>query len=268
MKVRRPVRHVVLVVFREDRLDSRTYRVPLWMVRAAAGLIIAMVILSLLGLALYLPVARTAARVPALRRDVARLETENAQIQTLAAALDSVETGYRRLRQMLGADLIPDPTDLGSRLLSAPAILARLPDRDRFDPTVGVPRYWPLDEPGYVTRGASDSIAVAPGEEIHPGLDIAVREGSVVRATAAGTVLVAGEASDYGLYVLLRHADGYESMYGHLSRITVPRGVEVEAGAVLGLTGNTGRSTAPHLHFEIRRQGRPVDPATLVKEES
>ena len=104
--------------------------------------------------------------------------------------------------------------------------------------------------------------------EAHPGLDIAVPIGSPVRASGGGTVLQAGEEAEYGRFVLLEHPGGYQSMYGHLSRITVAPGQRIAAREVIGLSGNTGRSSAPHLHFEIRRAGEPIDPRTLVKEQS
>jgi murein DD-endopeptidase MepM/ murein hydrolase activator NlpD len=68
------------------------------------------------------------------------------------------------------------------------------------------------------------------------------------------------------LFVLLTHGDGYETMYGHLSRVLVARGDRVRVGQVIALSGNSGRSTAPHLHFEVRRRGRSVDPLSLVRE--
>jgi len=87
-----------------------------------------------------------------------------------------------------------------------------------------------------------------------------------VRAAGGGRVVAVGTDPDYGMYVLLRHPDGYETMYGHASRLLVGEGEQVEAGQVIALTGNSGRSTAPHLHFEIRREGRSLDPLTVVKE--
>ncbi len=265
MSPRRPFRHVVLVVFREDKLDSHTYRVPLWVLRAALAGVAAVAILLLLAVAFYVPLARTAARVPGLTREVEMLRDQEFRVEELAAALDSVEAGYARLRDMVGADIAPDPVALLARPFVAPAILASTPGLTRYR-TATTPTYWPLDEPGYVTRGLTETPGA--GEEAHPGLDIAVREGTVVRATAAGTVVEARAATDYGLYVVVRHEGGYESKYGHLSRLLVTPGTAVPAGAVLGLSGNTGRSSAPHLHFEIRRDGVAVDPTTLVKEET
>ena len=264
MKLRRGTRYVVLVMFREDQLESRTFRVPLWSLHALAVTAVLLLVVALLGVALAAPVARAAARVPGLAREVERLEGENTQVEELAQALDSVESAFSRLRDMVGADIVPALSALTPGVLMSAPLLVRgvtVPT----PPGGGTrPDRWPLDEPGFVTRGASDS--TGPGDEPHPGLDIAVREGSLVRAAGGGTVVEAGAARDYGLYVLLLHPDGYQTMYGHLSRITVSSGALVRQGDVMGLSGNTGRSTAPHLHFEIRLNGRAVDPTAFVKE--
>jgi murein DD-endopeptidase MepM/ murein hydrolase activator NlpD len=126
-----------------------------------------------------------------------------------------------------------------------------------------VPRHWPLDEPGYITRG---QLKATSRNEAHPGLDIAVAVGSLVRASGGGIVKQSGEDPEYGLFVLLEHPDQYQTMYGHLSRILVTLDARVAPGQVIGLSGNSGRSTAPHLHFEIRQQGSSLDPLAYVKE--
>ncbi|MGH7568981.1 MAG: M23 family metallopeptidase, partial [Gemmatimonadales bacterium] len=130
-------------------------------------------------------------------------------------------------------------------------------------PVASIPARWPLDVRGFVTRGQ-----VRPGSpaESHPGVDIAVLAGTPVRAAGGGTVEEAGIDPDYGLFVRLRHPDGYETMYGHASRLLVRGRDEVGAGQVIALSGSSGRSTAPHLHFEVRKSGRSLDPLTLVKE--
>jgi murein DD-endopeptidase MepM/ murein hydrolase activator NlpD len=89
-----------------------------------------------------------------------------------------------------------------------------------------------------------------------------------VRAAWSGLVLAASTDSAYGLFVLLRHRGGYETMYGHASRLLVREGDAVQAGQVVALSGSSGRSTAPHLHFEVRRDGASVDPLTVVKPEN
>ena len=101
---------------------------------------------------------------------------------------------------------------------------------------------------------------------MHPGIDVAIRTGSIVRAAGGATVRQVGEDPEYGYFVLLDHAREYQTMYGHLSRILVTEGERVASGEVIGLSGNSGRSTAPHLHFEVRQNGVSVDPRTMVKE--
>jgi len=224
--------------------------------------------LLLLGLALYLPIVAQAARVPGLVREVERLQTENRKITDLVAALDSAERRYDRIRAMLGADVVPDPVRLASTLPVAPAVRA-VPagTASVYEQGPSAPTHWPLDEPGYVTRGQAGSGSIADTrDEAHPGVDIAVQIGSPVRASGGGTVLQAGEDPEYGLFVLIEHPDSLQSKYGHLSRTTVTAGELVAAGQVIGLSGNTGRSSAPHLHFEIRREGTPIDPRTMLKE--
>jgi murein DD-endopeptidase MepM/ murein hydrolase activator NlpD len=154
---------------------------------------------------------------------------------------------------------------LTSSLPVAPPILAASPGSSAvYETGPSLPRHWPLDERGYVTRGQ----AVADSaEEVHPGIDIAVPVGSIVRAAGGGIILQTGEHEAYGRFVLLEHPDGYQSMYGHLSRILAVQGAAVAAGEVIARSGNTGRSSAPHLHFELRLNGISIDPETLVKED-
>jgi murein DD-endopeptidase MepM/ murein hydrolase activator NlpD len=105
-------------------------------------------------------------------------------------------------------------------------------------------------------------------DEAHPGIDIAVPSGALVRAAGGGTVVQSGVDDQYGSFVIVQHPEGYQSVYGHLSRLLVKADDTVAAGQVIGLSGNSGRSSAPHLHFEIRRDQQSLDPLTLVKEGS
>ena len=100
---------------------------------------------------------------------------------------------------------------------------------------------------------------------MHPGIDFRAPMGMKVRATAAGKVIDAGRNGGYGNMVEIDHGDGIATRYAHLSRVLVEPGQEVERGAVIGLSGSTGRSTGPHLHYEVRRQGEAVDPVGFLK---
>lgn len=257
-------RFVTIMVHRDGALESRSLRLPLWAFRLILGALLAMIALLLLATAFYAPLARAAAGVPFLRREIARLEADNAKIRQVIMALDSAESQYGQLRSMMGADLVRDPLSISSSLPLSPAIQARPAGvRLALESGASTPRHWPLDEAGYITRG---QIGTGTVDEAHPGLDIAVPPGTVVRVAGGGSVIQAGPDPEYGLYVLVQHPEGYQSLYGHLSRILVAVGQDVEAGEVVGLSGNTGRSSAPHLHFEIRQEGRVIDPLTLVQE--
>jgi murein DD-endopeptidase MepM/ murein hydrolase activator NlpD len=96
----------------------------------------------------------------------------------------------------------------------------------------------------------------------HKGLDLAAPEGMNVVPALSGTVVSAGYESGYGNTVMIQHAGGLQTRYGHLGTINVKAGDSVTSQDVLGTVGNTGRSTGPHLHFEVIRMGRPVDPST------
>ena len=260
--------HVTIVVHTDGALASRTLRLPLWLLRLLTGVAIGLGGLLLLVLALYLPIVAQAARVPGLVREVDRLAAENRRIADLVAALDSAERRYDRIRAMLGADVVPDPVRLASTLPVAPPVRAYLAGTPaRYEQGPSTPTHWPLDEAGFVTRGQAGSGTNADTrDEAHPGIDIAVPVGSPIRAAGGGTVLQAGEDPEYGLFVLLEHPDSLQTKYGHLSRTTVAVGEQVEAGQVIGLSGNSGRSSAPHLHFEIRREDTSIDPRTMLKE--
>ncbi|GEM_PF-782561 len=114
---------------------------------------------------------------------------------------------------------------------------------------------------GYMTRGFSE------GEtDFHPGVDIAAAIGTPVYAIAGGTVTYAGYDSTYGLMVVLEHHDNVETVYGHNSELFVAVGSEVFAGTRIANSGNTGKSTAPHLHFEVRVNRKPVNPLKYIAE--
>jgi murein DD-endopeptidase MepM/ murein hydrolase activator NlpD len=98
------------------------------------------------------------------------------------------------------------------------------------------------------------------GTQFHAGVDISVPTGTPVQAAQAGTVVFAGYNGAYGKVVKLDHAHGFSTLYAHNSRLLVHVGQRVNAGQVICLSGSTGRSTGPHLHFEVHKDGWPVNP--------
>ena len=96
--------------------------------------------------------------------------------------------------------------------------------------------------------------------EFHGGIDIASERGTHVRAPAPGTVVFAGSQAEYGNTVILDHGNDIKSLYGHLQKIHVTQGQRVERGQVIALSGNTGKTSGPHLHYEIQVKGQPINP--------
>jgi len=99
----------------------------------------------------------------------------------------------------------------------------------------------------------------------HEGLDFSAAQGEQIRATASGIVIFAGKAPDYGNYVKIQHGNGLETRYAHCSKLLVKNGDLVSKGEVIASVGNTGRSTGPHLHYEIRLNGNSLDPRQYLK---
>lgn len=96
----------------------------------------------------------------------------------------------------------------------------------------------------------------------HEGIDFRVKDGDMVRAAASGTVIFAGKAPErFGNLVVIDHGNGWHTAYAHLEKVTVKKGETIRAGERIGLGGHSGEATGPELHFEIRQNGQPVDPA-------
>ncbi|MBN2030532.1 M23 family metallopeptidase [bacterium] len=122
---------------------------------------------------------------------------------------------------------------------------------------------------GWYSSGFGQRIDPFTGEtEDHPGLDISIKPESEVFASAAGTVKAVNtkviKNKGYGKYILIDHGYGYETLYAHLSKIYVNEGQKVKRGDLIGLTGNTGKSTAPHLHYGVFVNGEPKNPFNFI----
>lgn len=236
--------------------STRSFEISYRRLRAAAIALLLAVAALLVMAASWVFVAAQAARVPVLQQEIRQLEAENRRVEQLARQLAQLERAYEQIRAMHGAELRRDsaeqlwlpPPDQPADTLPADTLQAMLPSS------------WPLSARGFITR---EHLGRIPGQ--HPGIDVAVAEGSYIHAAAAGVVAEVGDNAIYGNFVRVTHPGGYETLYAHASRLLVTTGQPVARRQVIGLTGNTGTSTAPHLHFEIRKDGQPIDPRALVR---
>ena len=103
------------------------------------------------------------------------------------------------------------------------------------------------------------------GKPMHPGIDIAASVGTPVRCALEGVVKSAGWDDIYGNLIVVEHSESLSTVYGHNDKILVKEGDHVTKGQVIATIGNTGRSTAPHLHFEVLKKGNPIDPELYVR---
>ena len=128
---------------------------------------------------------------------------------------------------------------------------------------MALPVRWPVRGPLNSRFGMRQSPWTGESE-FHRGLDISAQRGTPVRAPASGLVAFAGNSGEYGNTVILDHGRDLRSLYGHLQEIKVKNGERIERGDVIALTGNTGRTSGPHLHYEIQVHGQAVDPRQFL----
>jgi murein DD-endopeptidase MepM/ murein hydrolase activator NlpD len=122
------------------------------------------------------------------------------------------------------------------------------------------PSIWPTNSHTITSAFGIRSDPLTRASSFHTGIDIAGATGNPVYAGADGTVTLAGNFGGYGNAIIIRHSSTYKTLYGHLSEIKVNQGDAVKKGSIIGSVGSTGRSTGPHLHYEIIKSGEPIDP--------
>ena len=235
---------LTVVVLPDGSADARNYELT-----TRHAVVLSLALIGLISAGYVAGVAATTHRVEILSDSLA-VQAEG--IQALSAHIDTVETRYLRIAELFGAR----PTAL-SDLWLPPVGNDGNSGRSTADETR--PTSWPLTERGFVTQALIEGMV---GE--HPGLDIAIPTGSYIRAAGGAVVAEAGEDPLYGRFVRLDHGDGYGSLYAHASVTFVATGDLVRQNEVIALSGSTGRSTAPHLHFEILLDNEPVDPLTIL----
>ena len=247
-----------LIVVPDGARESRTFRISYRRLRLLAAAAVGVVVLLTAMVGSWWYFAARATRVTQLETRLASMEGDEVRLKALADELSGLEQQYGRISSLFG---VPDSA-MASDLWLPPSALARAgrstPPGAAED---GKPTSWPLTERGFVTQTVMEGDI---GE--HSGIDIAVPTDAYIRAAGPGTVVDVGEDRVYGRFILLDHGEGYRSLYAHASTTFVERGQRVRRNEVMALTGSSGRSTAPHLHFEILMNGEPVDPLTLVQQ--
>lgn len=234
--------------------NSMRFSLPLSVARLLAALVGLVALLVVASLVMTLTGAYRLSRLSYLERRNRTLETEFTKVVVLRRQLAQVEEQSRRMATMLGIEKTPSPVNWDS----VPFDSQSLPEwvvKGRVWGIEMVPKLAPVE--GYAVSQRA--------KEGHVAIDLASSEGAPVRATADGVVEQRGTDPQHGRFLLLKHGQGYESYYGHLKDWNVAKGDSMLAGQMIGWVGTTGKSSAPHLHFEIRKDGQRIDPASLLK---
>lgn len=263
----RPVTGMRLLVIRHAKpvRELRVRRRTLW--RVTMFLLIAFWCVPLALLAGIAAQARDDREV--LARDVDVLTARTAQLSSNVARLEKFAGMSAAKPDSAGGPLDAPPPlavqmargadswldDLERRIETVHGAVQRRVERIRSTP-LGMPIASRLSS-GF---GWRSNPFTGRGSEWHSGLDFPAPLGTPVRATADGVVQFAERRSGYGLAVSIGHRDGFSTVFGHLSAATVRAGQKVTRGDVVGRVGNEGRSTGPHVHYEVRRWGKPIDP--------
>ena len=201
-------------------------------------------------------------------------EKQRQQLQNLNNRVDAVEDTSRKLAEVSGVPKEDQPHGQGGPARpvdSAAALMALELKTARLERDLRIyegflrrhgmtPNIWPVSGKLESGVGGRRNPFGGRGYEYHEGQDIDAAYGTPVQVTATGTVTIAGWQRGYGNVVYVDHGSGLSTRYGHLSEIDVHVGQTVTRGQTIGLVGSTGRSTGPHLHYEVRINNLPVDP--------
>ncbi|HWO56497.1 MAG TPA: M23 family metallopeptidase [bacterium] len=276
----RPRINIMIMTQGEPDAPVRSYSLPWYAPRAAIIIGAAVVLLLLVTSVLFLYYFSESREVVALRGQMDSTRVAVEKIDALRQELIYHREFTQRIAGLLGIS-VPNFADSVDQLARRPSALAGLTDSgatmefedlgDSFEP-VGVlvsacppdpnnrPRGLPLSgrmSRGFAPRQSNPSLR-------HNGIDLAAREGTPVLVTADGTVEFAGEHESFGLLIVVDHGNGFKTSYGHNSLLLVREGEKVARGDRIAFSGNTGISTAPHLHYEITENGEAVDPAGFL----
>jgi murein DD-endopeptidase MepM/ murein hydrolase activator NlpD len=185
-----------------------------------------------------------------------RLRVTPALLSLASAGNGTLDTSYRS--SLFAFDALKTASlDTGSGPLGGTLLPGMLDDPS------AVPSIWPVH--GRITAGFGERLDPFNGEgAFHPGVDIGASYGADVEAAGDGMVTEAGRDAGYGRSILIDHGDGISTRYAHLSKILVVVGEEVKRGEIIGDVGMSGRTTGPHLHYEVLIHGDPVNPARFL----
>ncbi|MEN8042165.1 MAG: peptidoglycan DD-metalloendopeptidase family protein, partial [Actinomycetota bacterium] len=201
--------------------------------------------------------------VDALVKTEAEIEAAKAELETERGALSSEYERQAALLAEVQEQIEEFEGELKALAREESSIKARI--RAASEPTGTKPGRLVRPVPGAISSGFGMRVHPILGtQRMHNGVDMNASQGDRIRAAADGTVILAAVKGGYGNTIMIDHGGGMVTLYAHQSRFAVSRGQKVKAGETIGYIGSTGLSTGPHLHFEVRIDGAPVNPANYI----
>lgn len=245
-----------IIIVPHDLKKTRTLRLPYALFYAIVGVLAAGVVILIVFAATYGALLLKVQEGRMYKRQLDEMRRRQEKVVEIQRNVAQLRAMNMQVRRMLG--LVVTPAD-SIAIRQAERGEATMPEglrREQAAMLRSIPTFWPVR--GFITKRFS---AAEEGEAIfHGGLDIAVDRGTPVRAAASGYTNEAGWNDSYGYYVQIDHGYGIKTLYAHLDMLVVSKGERVAQGQTIAYSGNTGRSTAPHLHFQVTQNNVPVDP--------
>jgi len=271
---KRQGRQLSVLIIPDDGSSTREFKLGYGLIRGLIGGQILLFVLVILGGVFYSRSLYWESEALRLTRDNRSLQSDMRQVGELAETVSRMKQVEKQLHAMLSPTIdVPTKPVSDTEVRKAPVLTAAsgleqtvvraalrgLPTSDvRL-----VPNIWPVGRfEGVVTQ--EFTVSTGTVDRSHTGIDIAASEGAIVTAAADGRVVFAGEDRDLGLVISIDHFGVYLTRYGHNSTMLIRAGDSVKKGQPIALVGNTGRSSGPHLHYEIWQQGTPRNPRDFL----
>lgn len=257
----KPSRYVTVMFVPDGAEARRGYRIRVWMLKASLWTLVALLVGQVFFFAFYADVLKRAAITDKLAAENERLLRYQYKVQVLEENMNKARLVVQQIAELAGVEYrLPELPDDSTLFASMDRTSVAMLNR-----SVGPDLSWPSGLPiqGFITQ----DFELDDSSRFHPGIDIACAEGTPVLAVAIGTVVYADYDSTYGRLLVIQHSDSVSTLYGHNDSLLVTIGDRVSVGSRIALSGNTGQSTAPHLHYEVRVHDEPINPLDLEYEE-
>lgn len=253
-------RYYTLHILANDKEKPTVFTLSSAMVKFIIGITAILLVGIITAFIFLIPKARNYNQVLAENEELLQ---DRLKVMQILSDYNQIRQMDKYIRSVLGTDLNLPPIDsIELNSLSLPiGINSKLKEETiEISYLDNIPIYPPVE--GYITQGFVDDHIFK--EDNHYGIDIAAPEDEPIKAAASGVVIFSDWTYYLGYTIILYHGGGYFTIYGHNRRNTVEAHQHVRRGDVIGFVGNTGISEGPHLHFEIWREGSPIDPLEMI----